>query len=241
MINILFKKLINKVKYNNYLSKKNNIVDVTENYKKIIDLGFFSQEGQDKFLNKIFNKNKGYYVDIGASDGIKISNSYFFEKLGWDGIAIEANPKQFKNLISNRKCKCLNICIGKKANKKIFLQIDGPAKNYSGLLDNYNYQHLRKAHLGVYNRGGKINYLEISVLNLNDVVENNIIDILFIDTEGSEFDILKSIDFNKLKIKSICVENFYKDFRIFELLKKNDYHLIAKTTHDEIYKKNPSI
>ena len=46
---------------------------------------FYSQYGQDKFLFENFfkEKNNGFYLDIGAHDGITLSNTYFFEKLGW--------------------------------------------------------------------------------------------------------------------------------------------------------------
>ena len=69
-----------------------------------------------------------------------------------------------------------------------------------------------------------------------NIIENTTnIDILFIDNEGSEFQILESIDFRHIKIKIICVENFYNDYKIYHLLKNNNYKMIARTTHDEIY------
>lgn len=51
-----------------------------------------SQYSQDKFLNENFFKNKknGVFIDIGAHDGITMSNSFFYEKqLGWDGLCVE--------------------------------------------------------------------------------------------------------------------------------------------------------
>ena len=49
----------------------------------------------DKFFNEIIFKNKtnGYFVEIGAFDGLQGSNCYHFEKfMNWKGIAIEASP-----------------------------------------------------------------------------------------------------------------------------------------------------
>jgi len=50
-------------------------------------VNYYSQYGQDKYLlEEIFqNKNDGYYVDIGAHDGISLSNTKKFEEIGWDG------------------------------------------------------------------------------------------------------------------------------------------------------------
>jgi len=48
-------------------------------------------------------------VEIGANDGIHMSNSRFFEKfLGWRSLCIEANPHLFRLLQSNRP-RCTNV------------------------------------------------------------------------------------------------------------------------------------
>ena len=76
--------------------------------------GYYSQYGQDKFIHETFfsNKRDGTFVEIGASDGFFISNTYFFEKnLNWKGICIEPNPKLFSSLKKNRNCICYNCCI----------------------------------------------------------------------------------------------------------------------------------
>jgi hypothetical protein len=54
----------------------------------------FSQHGQDAFVYETFFKNdggQGFFVDVGAYDGVTFSNSLFFERhLGWSGICIAA-------------------------------------------------------------------------------------------------------------------------------------------------------
>jgi len=41
---------------------------------------YYSQYGQDKFINNVVfnNKQRGNFIDIGAHDGITFSNSFFF-------------------------------------------------------------------------------------------------------------------------------------------------------------------
>ena len=54
---------------------------------------YFSQAGQDRYLNEQFFKNKrnGTFVEIGGHDGWTGSNCVFFEKvLNWTGIVVEA-------------------------------------------------------------------------------------------------------------------------------------------------------
>jgi hypothetical protein len=48
----------------------------------------YSQYGQDTFVYENFfkNKNDGFFVDIGAYDGVSLSNTLSLEELGWSGL-----------------------------------------------------------------------------------------------------------------------------------------------------------
>jgi len=84
-------------------------------------MSYHSQYKQDEILNEGLFKNKqnGIFVDIGVSDVITRSNSYFFEKnLNWTGMCIEPNPNSYKKLIQNRKCICVQGCAWNKTEKK---------------------------------------------------------------------------------------------------------------------------
>src|ERR1700730_1429338 len=70
------------------------------------DTRYFSQTGQDKFLNeRVFGaKRDGTFVDIGAADGVFLSNTYFFEKeLAWCGVCVEPRPEAFSRLVASRR------------------------------------------------------------------------------------------------------------------------------------------
>ena len=65
---------------------------------------FYSQWGQDKYIYNNFFKNKkdGFFLEIGADDGVRFSNCKFFEdNLNWKGIAIEARQDAYNNLKKN--------------------------------------------------------------------------------------------------------------------------------------------
>lgn len=51
----------------------------------------------ENYLNKINIKN-GYCVDIAASDGVTMSNTYFLFKRGWSGLAVEYDSEKFAAL-----------------------------------------------------------------------------------------------------------------------------------------------
>ena len=64
---------------------------------------FYSQENQDCYLETIVFKGfkHGFFVDVGAYDGIHINNTFYFEETNhWTGINIEPIPKIFDYLIS---------------------------------------------------------------------------------------------------------------------------------------------
>lgn len=64
-----------------------------------------SQIGQDQYYieNVIKGRRNGRFLDIGANDGVTMSNTYVLEtELGWTGVCVEANPDLIPKLIENR-------------------------------------------------------------------------------------------------------------------------------------------
>jgi hypothetical protein len=57
---------------------------------------FYSQFGEDRWIvdNLKLPKN-GFFIDVGAADGITFSNTYYFEKQGWKGLCFEPNPENY--------------------------------------------------------------------------------------------------------------------------------------------------
>jgi FkbM family methyltransferase len=186
---------------------------------------YYSQSGQDKWADQFFNSKKnGFFIEVGAYDGIQTSNTYIFEKdLDWDGICIEANPQIFNSLVKNRKSKNINIAIN----------------NYQG-----------ECFFGVDKVSNQGNKVLCNTLN-NILVENNcpkVIDYLSLDIEGFEFIALESLDFDYFEIGLITVEhNSYfvgenEKNKIFDLLNKNGFtrtnnDVLCEDTNPMWYKK----
>lgn len=206
---------------------------------------FFSQSGQDKFIYERFFKSKkdfGFFVEVGAHDGLTYSNTYFFEKeLNWRGICIEPLPHIFKKLQKNRPASiCINGCISDQPGKTQFLSVTGYSEMLSGILDKYDPRHLQRIEHELNLYGGEKQIIEVQCYRLNDLLTKyNIahVDYLSIDTEGSELKILQSIDFTMISIEIISVENAYNELHIRNFLEKNGYKYITKLEGDEIYQK----
>lgn len=76
-----------------------------------------SQNGEDYLLDRVFGgSSTGFYVDVGAFDGIHLSNTYALDQRGWDGICIEPVAATFRLLTLNRpRAVCLQFAISKTA------------------------------------------------------------------------------------------------------------------------------
>ena len=82
-------------------------------------------------------------------------------------------------------------------------------------------------------------YLLNNLLKANNIFH---IDYLSIDTEGGEFDILLSIDFDSFSIDVIDVENnFIHETKIKDFLEFKGYSLVKRIECDEIYVKKELI
>jgi FkbM family methyltransferase len=202
-------------------------------------INYYSQFQQDQWVYESFfqNKNNGYFVDIGAHDGITFSNSKFFEDIGWDGICIEPNPKIFEILQSNRKCKCIKKAISDKKEKSQFFQITEGADMLSGLVNEFTDDAITRIHQELQATPENFDYIDVECDLFENIIDRNRIDFLSLDTEGNELKILKSIDFNKFNIEVITVENNDYDEKFFSFLIPKGYQFITRLGCDEIYKK----
>jgi FkbM family methyltransferase len=204
---------------------------------------FYSQFGQDAWLyNRVFkHKKSGTFIEIGADDGIDKSNTKFFEELGWNGICIEPSPVRFKQLISNRNCICENFAISDVIGEIEFMDIKGWGKGLSGLTSKYSDEHLERIKIEIKhpNNNGH-NLIKVKSTTLETILDKHDIkhiDFCSIDTEGCELDIIKTINFNNIKIDIILVENNYESNDVRQYLKMSGYKMINRLYIDDVYQR----
>ena len=179
---------------------------------------YYSQFLQDEFLYNVIFRGKlnGFFIDIGAHDGMTINNTYFFEKLNWDGICIEPNPQVYNILSANRKCETMNVCVGFENKIVNFTQVFGHAEMLSGVTDKYDERHLNRIKSEIMSMGGKAIQIKVPMVTFESIysIHDKVVDFVSIDTEGNELEIIESINFDKNKIRTLVVENNYNDNRI---------------------------
>jgi FkbM family methyltransferase len=72
-----------------------------------------SQHGEDIVLWRYFKgRRNGFFIEIGAYDGVTFSNTYLLEAVGWQGILVEANPDCFEECVRARPySRCVQAAI----------------------------------------------------------------------------------------------------------------------------------
>lgn len=204
---------------------------------------FFSQYLQDQYLDtKVFKgKRGGVFVDIGANDGVSLSNSYFFERFRcWRGLCIEPIPAIFQQLQKNRSCICVHGCIGPTPGEREFLWVKGPCEMFSGFPESFSDRHRRRISESLAEVGGSTETIIVPTYRLGDLLDKHgmsQIDYCSIDTEGGELGILQSIDFKRYQIDYLTVENNYPRGLIQRYMAGIGYHRFFRKGADGFYRR----
>lgn len=183
-----------------------------------------SELGQDLFvLSQLKFKKNGFFVEFGATNGLDSSNTYLMEtKFEWQGILAEPAKIFHQELKKNRNSNIETNCVWRTTGETLdFKEDKHPSLSgvSSFLNDSFSSRYLAKFQSSY----------SVQTISLEDLLKKfnapNIIDYLSIDTEGSEFDILNSFNFEKYKFRIITCEHNYKPNRekIYSLLTKNSY------------------
>ena len=182
-----------------------------------------SQLGQDivaLVLNRF--KKKGFFIEFGATNGYDLNNTYLLEKkYNWIGILVEPLPAWHGDLRKNRNCTIDTRCLWSSSNQNLEF-IDVKEKELSTIkifANSDSHFELRK----------KSSTIKVKTVSLIDLLKFHnaprIINYMSVDTEGSEFDILKNFPFDNYKFNFISIEHNFGQNRekIRELLYKNGY------------------
>jgi FkbM family methyltransferase len=171
-------------------------------------------------------KMSGYFVEIGATDGRYLSNSFLLEnKFGWTGILVEPAKCWHETLYKTRRSVIETRCVFSHSNCNLVFREVETDKALSTILK-YTDSDLHKS---ARNKGEDYSVQTVSLEELllqNEAPKS--IDYLSIDTEGSEFDILNSFNFDTYEFGIVSCEHNYTANRdkILKLMNRNRYHRV---------------
>jgi FkbM family methyltransferase len=199
---------------------------------------FFSQQGEDLLIYRNFiNKtvNDGIFLELGACNGIVYSNTLFFEKeLGFRGILIEPHKEMYNQLIINRPNNiCYNNAVSLVTNDLEFLSSgNGPVSCIK--------QNAADGFINSWHKNSTI--IKVKTITLSNIFkEHNItyIDFFSLDVEGSELDVLQTINWDNISIYLICIEldnhNIEKNKQCRQILIDNGFIFQTKMCINEFW------
>ena len=189
-----------------------------------------SQLYQDVFASFVVrDKFDKTFFEFGATNGIDLSNSYILEKfLNWKGALSEPSPQWQSELRKNRPyTNIITDCIWSHSDEELdfFVSDIGVLSSLNDFKesDKDSMPGNTKARI----KKGKI--VSVKTISLNNVIEKKFKfktpSYISIDTEGSEYEILKTFDFKKFRPVVFTIEHNFTELelKIDELMERNGY------------------
>ena len=147
-------------------------------------LQFRGQLLQDKWVYEHYRRHvnildyRGYFVDVGCNDGVKINNTLVFEgDLGWNGVCIDADRRMIELARQNRKCQVVEAVVYQETGQEVCFE-----ENDESLLS------------GVSTVGGQLRTTASLADILAAVNAPKQIDYISLDVEGVEDKILEGFE-----------------------------------------------
>lgn len=166
----------------------------------------YSQFGQDRWLSNLFGSDfKGFYLDIGAHDGVILSNTQALDERGWQGICVEPLPTGFQH----RTCRLYERVLSDVSGQQVTFQdctitgTDGGDGGLSGLKGVGNH-----SGTGARRLCNPVKFTTTSTVDFMNSVGNvpRIIDYVSMDVEGSEDQIFATFPWDKHCVKAFTIE-----------------------------------
>jgi FkbM family methyltransferase len=183
---------------------------------------FYGQNKEDELINNLIVSKygsdfKGCVLELGANDGITLSNSRYFIENGWQGVLIEAGKLPFQKLMQNILPNTIpiNCAVGNQNGFLNFYESENLLDaNDVGLVSSLvasETERWRKAGIG-YSEYQVECFTWDSFIDKFHLKSQNF-DIISIDIEGMDYDVLIQMNLEELDCKVLCIEYNGKDMQ----------------------------
>jgi len=198
-----------------------------------------------RLIEAIVPKPSGYFVELGASDGVRQSNTYKLQRhFGWSGLLIEPSPRRFVECVANRafgnrpEVRCA-ACVPFDFQDR-FVEIEDAdlmsvAKGLA-VTDQQAVEHADRGRRFLADSALRHSYgaLARTLTSLLDEVNAPLaFDLLSLDVEGNELAVLQGLDLQRYKPKWILVET--RGPEIAEYLSRSGYQVHSKLSNYDAY------
>ena len=191
----------------------------------------FSQLGEDSViwhLVREHRKDRGIYVDVGAFDPTRYSNTLLLHKAGWRGVNIDPNPETIARFNAARP-RDSNVCAAVSNVERRVDYLVYPGKATNRIVESQSTE--AASVLGeVPLRRIPMTTRTLSAILLETVAPGQKIDLLNIDCEGEDLNVLESLDWSHWSPRIVCVEAHGADNRqrVLKFMAARNYVLVAQ-------------
>jgi FkbM family methyltransferase len=203
-------------------------------------VGSRSQAGEDTLLRRLLGDQvPRFLVDVGAHDGVMLSNSYTLLAEGWAGVLVEPLPTVFDRLVSNHRrhpgLMCRNVACGDvEGMAELFVGTDGPTGQNSTLCRDDN-EWMRAARSS---RSIKVPVRRLSAL-LDECGHDGEIGLLLVDCEGMDYEALCGLDPRRHRpwvvVTELYLSNMAKHEAKQALLRSWGLQLVETIAYNEVW------
>jgi FkbM family methyltransferase len=185
-------------------------------------MNYYSQHGEDKWIEENLKPEVGTFCEVGAFDGVLSSNTLHFEEIGWKGLLIEPDPIVAAQCAKNRKSQVWTGAVASNKNRQFF--VNEQDRGLSG-----------------FSRPGIHAFVNVHTLShILDQCGFRKVDLLSIDTEGSEIDVWSTLYHSKSWPKIVIMEYWTlpetpDPDRIIKRMARDGYREVHRTTCNLIF------
>ena len=183
---------------------------------------YYGQNKEDEVIHQLISSKygtefKGSFLDLGANDGITLSNSRYFIENGWNGILIEAGKLPYQKLMNTilPNTIAINCAIGNENGFLTFYESTNLLNSDDvGLVSSLvasETERWRKAGIGYIEY--KVDCFTWESFRDKFHLKSQNFDIISIDIEGMDYDVLIQMNLDELGCKVLCVEFNGKDMQ----------------------------
>lgn len=220
-----------------------------------------AQFGEDRVLWQVFKgRTNGFFVEVGAFDGVTLSNTYFLEQMGWNGLLIEPIGELCQRAAGARpRSQVINAACSKQGSSgtaKFTVTQNVPVLSFLTA----DKEHIARCKA----EGAKLVEIEVPVRTLDDILLEHrktgngsggglwqpnggwCVDLVSIDTEGCELDVLDGFTLDRFKPRVLVIENdrpsgsaiepylVERGYRKFHRQKINDFYVRDDDPADDL-------
>lgn len=170
---------------------------------------YYSQNGEDKKVEEFFAGYVGCLLDIGANDGMTLSNSYRLIQDGWEATLVEPSIPAFDELkrlhAFNERAFPYNVAIDTFSGIADFYESgEHLGKGDTSLLSTLNKEETKR-----WGDHQKFEYTTTEVIDFNRLLlisPFTRFDFITIDAEGNDLKILYQMNLRELRCKCLVIE-----------------------------------